>query len=42
MEYHLAASGDGLFDEEGQQVARDSEESIYEALELPYQPPEGR
>lgn len=37
--WHLAASGDGLFDEEGQRVAGDTEESIYEALGLPYQEP---
>ena len=35
--WHLAASGDGLFNEKGQRVAGDSEESIYEALELSYQ-----
>ena len=40
--WHLAASGDGLFNEKGQRVAGDSEESIYEALGLPYQSPEGR
>jgi DNA polymerase/3'-5' exonuclease PolX len=37
--WHLAASGDGLFNEKGQRVAGGSEESIYEALELPYQEP---
>ena len=37
--WHLAASGAGLFNEKGQRVAGGSEESIYEALELPYQEP---
>jgi len=37
--WHLAASGDGLFNEHGQRVAGDSEESIYEALGLPWQEP---
>jgi len=37
--WHLAASGDGLFDENGLRVAGDSEESIYKALGLPYQEP---
>jgi len=37
--WHLAASGDGLFDERGQRVAGDSEESIYVALGLPWQEP---
>ena len=40
--WHLAASGDGLFDEKGQRLAGDSEQSIYEALGLPYQEPEER
>ena len=40
--WHLAASGDGLFNENGQRIAGDSEESIYEALGLPYQAPEER
>ena len=40
--WHLAASGDGLFDENGQRIAGDSEESIYEALNLPWQRPEER
>jgi len=40
--WHLAASGDGLFDEGGQRIAGDSEESIYGALGLPYQRPEER
>jgi len=37
--WHLAASGDGLFDEIGQRIAGDSEESIYGALGLSYQKP---
>ena len=37
--WHLAASGDGLFDETGRRVAGNTEESIYEALGLPYQEP---
>lgn len=37
--WHLAASGDGLFNEDGQRIAGDSERSIYEALEVPYQEP---
>lgn len=40
--WRLAASGDGLFNENGQRIAGDSEESIYEALGLPYQRPEER
>lgn len=40
--WHLAASGDGLFNENGQRIAGDSEESIYEALNLPWQRPEER
>ncbi len=40
--WHLAASGDGLFDEKGKRIAGDSEESIYEALDLKYQKPEER
>jgi len=40
--WHLAASGDGLFDDTGRRVAGDSEESIYGALGLPYQRPEER
>ncbi len=37
--WHLAASGDGLFNGNGERIAGDSEESIYEALGLPYQQP---
>lgn len=40
--WHLAASGDGLFDCTGQRVAGDTEESIYKALGLPFQRPEER
>lgn len=40
--WHLAASGDGLFNENGQRIAGDTEESIYGALDLPYQRPEKR
>lgn len=37
--WHLAASGDGLFNEKGERIAGDSEESIYEALGLLYREP---
>jgi len=37
--WHLAANGDGLFNDKGQRIAGDSEESIYQALGLPYQQP---
>ncbi|MBA7616099.1 hypothetical protein ES703_23390 [subsurface metagenome] len=40
--WHLAASGDGLFDEKGERVAWQSEEDIFRALGLPYQRPEER
>ncbi|MBA7714607.1 hypothetical protein ES703_123634 [subsurface metagenome] len=40
--WRLAASGDGLFNEKGERIAGDTEESIYKALGLPYQPPERR
>jgi len=40
--WHLKASGDGLFDEAGNRIAGDTEESIYEALGVPYQEPEER
>jgi len=36
------ASGGGLFNEKGERIAGDSEESIYEALGLSYQRPEER
>ncbi|MBA7565683.1 hypothetical protein ES708_07368 [subsurface metagenome] len=37
--WRLAASGAGLFNEKGERIAGDTEESIYEALGLPYQEP---
>ena len=37
--WHLAASGDGLFNDKGERTAGDSEESIYKALGLPWQEP---
>jgi len=40
--WHLAASGDGLFNETGERIAGDTEQSIYEALDLRYQAPEER
>jgi len=40
--WHLAASGDGLFNGNWRRIAGDTEESIYEALDLPWQRPEER
>ena len=40
--WHLAASGDGLFNENGERIAGDTEISIYNALGLPWQRPEER
>jgi len=40
--WHLAASGDGLFNEEGERIAGDTEQSIYGALGIPYQLPQER
>jgi len=37
--WHLAASGDGLFNEKGERIAGGSEQSIYAALGLPFQAP---
>lgn len=37
--WRLAASGDGLFDEDGERIAGDTEKSIYAALGLKYQEP---
>jgi len=39
---HLKANGDGLFDENGNRIAGDTEESIYQALDIPYQEPKER
>jgi DNA polymerase (family 10) len=39
MGWRLAANGDGLFNQKGQRVAGDTEESIYAALGLPYKEP---
>ena len=40
--WHLAASGDGLFDENGVRIAGNTEQSIYAALGLQYQEPPER
>jgi len=40
--WHLHASGLGLFNEKGERIAGDTEESIFEALGVPYQQPEER
>lgn len=40
--YQLKADGSGLFDGNGNRIAGNSEESIYEELGLVYQPPEER
>jgi len=40
--WRLRANGDGLFNENGKRIAGDTEESIYQALGLAYQRPEGR
>ncbi len=37
--WRLAATGDGLFNEKGERIAGDSEQSIYAALGLKYQEP---
>jgi len=37
--WRLAARGGGLFNERGERIAGDTEESIYEALGVPYQEP---
>ncbi|KKM23407.1 hypothetical protein LCGC14_1615530 [marine sediment metagenome] len=41
-DWHLFADGMGLMDENNDRIAGDTEESIYEALGLPYQEPEER
>ena len=40
--WRLAASGEGLFDKYGKRIAGDTEESIFEALGVPFVPPEKR
>jgi DNA polymerase (family 10) len=40
--WQLKANGDGLFDEHNNRVAGDTEQSIYEALGVPYQEPQRR
>ena len=40
--WHLAASGEGLFNEAGERIAGDTEYSIYKALGLRWQLPEER
>ena len=40
--WHLKASGEGLFDDDGNRIAGDTEESIFEALGVPYQEPNER
>ncbi len=40
--WHLAANGDGLFDENGKRIAGDSEDSIFTALGLKYVEPQKR
>ncbi len=40
--WRLRASGDGLFNEKDERIAGDTEQSIFEALELPYKEPEDR
>lgn len=40
--WQLRASGEGLFDEAGNRIAGDTEQSIYQALGIPYQEPEER
>lgn len=40
--WHLKASGEGLLDEDGKRIAGDTEESIFEALGIPYEEPHER
>lgn len=40
--WQLKASGDGLFNDRGERIAGDTEESIYQALGVPYQEPQAR
>jgi len=40
--WQLKANGDGLFNEHGDRIAGDTEQSIYQALGIPYQEPQER
>jgi len=40
--WQLKANGDGLFNDQGKRIAGDSEQSIYQALSIPYQEPQAR
>jgi len=40
--WQLKANGDGLFNEQGKRIAGDTEQSIYQALGIPYQEPQAR
>jgi len=40
--WQLKANGDGLFNNQGERIAGDTEESIYQALQIPYQEPQER
>ena len=40
--WYLAVTGNGLFDENGGRIAADTEESIYEVLEVLWQEPSER
>ena len=40
--WHLKASGEGLFDEDDNRIAGDTEESIFSALGIPYLEPNER
>lgn len=40
--WHLKANGEGLLDQAGNRLAGDTEQSIYQALGIPYQEPEER
>ena len=40
--WRLKASGEGLFDEDSNRIAGDTEESIFEALGIPFQQPHER
>jgi len=40
--WQLKANGDGLFNNHGDRIAGDTEESIYQVLSLPYQEPHDR